>query len=517
MALIIPSVVALQDQRVKPERERTRAPIRKVVRKVRRKASKKRVRIVRRGRNPRQRRLTWMERLATLPREKRDQILSEFSEDEIRALEFDWKLWARNEQRIPEGAWDVWLIEAGRGFGKTRTGAETVRQWVYDGVMRIALIARTADDARSTMIEEGLLTVFPPHERPKYEPSKRKITFHTGAVARIFTAEEPDIPRGKQQEKAWFDEISSFDNLKEVWDNVMLGLRIGKNPQAICTSTPKPRKEYREIFKSKRSKYSSLRKVVTRGSSYDNVSNLSEVFINAVIKPYEGTRKGRQELHGEFLQDSEGALWTSRLIDAYRVADVRLDHLVEVVVAVDPSVEFNEDSAECGIVIVGRHRNGHAYVLGDATLHAPAVTKTIRGETFIGWAQRAVESYYEFEADALIGEVNNGGELVEAAIQQVNTTRVAKDPQVIVYESVRASKGKRTRAEPVAMLYDKGLVHHVGAADLDLLEEQMTTWEPGEDSPDRLDALVWALTYLYLGPGRDFEVLSRSTNWKGVL
>lgn len=516
MALIIPPAAIAKDyDKSEREHHEKRTLARTIKRKVRRKVSKRKVRVVRRAK-PRQPQ-SWIERLAQLPAKQRDRILAEFSPYELRALEFDWQLWRRESQTIPKGDWDIWLIEAGRGFGKTRTGAETVREWVEQGVMRIALIARTADDARATMIEEGILTVFPPHQYPKYEPSKRKITFHTGAVARIFTAEEPDIPRGKQQEKAWFDEASSFDNLKEIFDNVMLGLRIGKKPQAIVTTTPKSKKEYREIFKSKRSKYSKYRKVVTHGSSYENAANLSSLFINAVIKPFEGTRKGKQELYGQFLDDATGALWTSALIDRYRAPDVRLDRLTEIVVAIDPSVEYNEDSAECGIVIVARHRNGHAYVLGDWTIHAPPVTKAVNGEDVKGWAQHGVEAFYHFDADVIVGEVNNGGELVEAVIAQVNKERVKKSPATIVFESVRASKGKRTRAEPVAMLYDKGIVHHVQSADLELLEEQMTTWEPGEDSPDRLDALVWALTYLYLGDGGEFEVLSRAVNWKGIL
>src|SRR3990172_3924489 len=199
-----------------------------------RKRERRIVKRVRRKSRP-ARKLTFIERLASLPFDARQRVLASFTSDEIAALEYNWKLWARDNQRQPEGTWDIWLVESGRGFGKTRTGAETVREWVESGVMRIALIGRTADDVRSTMIEEGILQVFPAHQRPNYEPSKRKITFHTGCIARIFTAEEPDIPRGKQQEKAWFDELSSFENMKEVFDNVMFGLRIGKRPQVIVT------------------------------------------------------------------------------------------------------------------------------------------------------------------------------------------------------------------------------------------------------------------------------------------
>jgi phage terminase large subunit-like protein len=398
--------------------------------------------------------------------------ISALSDEQALAFLYDWKEWARENQIFPAGDWQYWLIKAGRGFGKSRTGAESVREAVCGlGCKRIALVGRTAADCRDTMIEgeSGLLSVFPPWQRPIYEPSKRRITFHNGAIATAYSAEKPDALRGPQHDFAWCDELAAW-KYDEAWDQLLFGLRLGVNPRAVISTTPRPTKIIREILKDPLT-------VVSSGTTYDNANNLAPSFLNAIIKKYEGTRLGRQEIQAELLEDNPEALWQRGNIDELRVKRIPTDvELVQMVVGVDPAVTSNKTSDSTGIVTAAKGDDGHYYVLGDATLK----------DTPKKWAGAAIHQYKLWEADYIIGEVNNGGDLVKEVIETVD--------QTVPFKSVRASRGKTTRAEPISALYEKGLVHHVGV--FAKLEDEMCEWMPGEKSPDRMDALVWALTEL---------------------
>ncbi|HXI40292.1 MAG TPA: terminase family protein [Bryobacteraceae bacterium] len=416
--------------------------------------------------------------LALEPEAIREEILSRYSEAQLKALRYDWDGYkARPNQIIPPGAWRLWLIQAGRGWGKTRTGAEAVRKWVKQGYRRFHLVGATAGDTRDVMVqgESGLLNCFPSHLRPVYEPSKRLITFYTGAVAYLFSADEPERLRGPQCEAFWADEIAAWRFGQDAWDNLMFGFRLGNDPRGVITTTPKPIQLLKDIIKDPHT-------FLTRSSSYENRTNLAPAFFDSIIRKYEGTRLGRQELEAELLEDIPGALWTRAVIDAYRIklGEVRWDMLVRIVVAIDPAVSAGENSDETGIVICGLARSGHVVVIEDLTCK----------ESPLQWARIAVGAYKKYGADRIVGEVNNGGDLVEANIRAVA-------PEVS-FRAVRASRGKAVRAEPVAALYEQGRVHHVGS--MPQLEDQMCGYVPGikQDSPDRMDALVWAITELLI-------------------
>ncbi len=336
----------------------------------------------------------------------------------------------------------------------------------------VNLIGATADDARDIMIEgeSGVLSVCPPIERPWYKKSERKLIWPSGCQSLIFTADEPERLRGKQHEKLWADELGSW-RYAESWDQAMFGLRLGPAPQAIVTTTPKPKPTIKELLKDAAT-------YVTRGSTYDNRPNLAPNFFNSIIRRYEGTRLGRQELNAEILDDVEGALWTTQMIDDLRVRD--FPELRRVVVAIDPAVSANPDSDETGIIGVGKGVNNEYYPLADVSgIYTP-----------LEWARKAIHLYHRIEADAIVAEVNQGGDLVEA-----NLRAAGFKGKVI---KVHASRGKVIRAEPIVGLYEQKKVHHVGS--LAMLESQMTQWSPVEDdSPDRVDALVWAMTELSEG------------------
>jgi phage terminase large subunit-like protein len=411
------------------------------------------------------------EQLKSLPDFEREEFLASLTDEEHLELYFDWEVWSRPDQLIPPGIWQVWLILAGRGFGKTRTGAETVRYWVKHSNY-VNLIGATADDARDIMVEgeSGILAICPPDERPIYQPSKRRLKWPNGAISLIFTADEPERLRGKQHTKLWCDEVAAW-KYEDSWDQAMFGLRLGDNPQAVATTTPKPTKLIRGLVKDPTV-------FVTRGSTYDNQANLAPTFLSKIVTKYEGTRLGRQELNAELLEDNPGALWNRAVLDDNRVK--KAPDLVRIVVGVDPAATSNEDSDETGIIVAGRDRQSppHFYILDDLSLIA----------TPDGWAAEVVSAYKKRRADRIIGEVNNGGEMIEAVIRH-------KDPNVS-YKAVRATRGKELRAEPIAALYEQGRVHHVGS--LPGLEDQMCDWNPqtDDDSPDRVDAMVWALTEL---------------------
>lgn len=457
--------------------------------------------------------------LRSLPQPAAARVLASLSNDELTALGGSWRHGlARPEQRAPgtDGAaidrtdWTFWLLLAGRGFGKTRSGAE----WIIDQAVKrpgshLALVAATTDDARKTMLSSGLesnegasgiLAVSPPDFRPVYEPSKRIVTWPNGTVGTVYSADEPDRLRGPQHHAAWVDEIAAWSRQREAWDMLLFGLRLGRNPQACITTTPRPVPLIRDLLANPQT-------VVTRGTTYDNRANLAEAFFANVIRRYEGTRLGRQELGGELLEDHPGALWRLGQIDALRV--IEAPDLRRIVVAIDPAVTSNPDSAETGMVVAGV---GPCCCNGRPELHGFVLADSSGRYTPNEWAQEAVARYKHHHADRIVGEVNNGGDLVEANVRSASKR--------VSYKAVRASRGKQTRAEPVAALYERGVVHHVGS--FPLLEDQLCTWDPsaGMPSPDRLDALVWALTELMLGgsagqpaTGLSLPDLSQTNPW----
>ena len=382
----------------------------------------------------------------------------------IEAVKYRWTLNARDKQQLPTMPFFVWLILAGRGFGKTRTGAETVRHWVKSYPM-VNIIGSTADDARDIMIEgeSGILSICPSNERPVYVSSKRRLEWPNGAVSLIFTADEPERLRGKQHMKIWADELAAW-RYEEAWSQTMFGLRLGDNPQAIVTTTPRPTKIIRELAADERN-------VITVGTTYENKANLAQGFFDYVIKKYEGTTLGRQELLAQILTDNPAALWKRADIDNSRV--LQAPELDRVIVGVDPSATSGGD--EAGIITVGKHGEDFYTIADDSVQGSP---KT--------WATAAVTAYHRHKANCIVAEDNNGGEMVEAVIKQV-------DPTVTV-KRVHASRGKATRAEPVAAISEQGRDHHVGA--FAALEDELCLWMVGDASPNRLDAKVWAITEL---------------------
>ena len=412
------------------------------------------------------------QRLVAAASERDLDWLDEYDEDFKRAVLYDWTVWARPAQLAPPGDWRVWLILAGRGFGKTRSGAEWIRQQVENGrVGRIALVGATAADVRDTMIEgeSGLLRVFPDEDRPRYEPSKRRVTFANGAIATTYSADEPDRLRGPNHDLAWADEVAAW-RYPEAWDQLMFGLRIGDRPRAVATTTPRPTKLIRNLAERADC-------VVTRGSTYDNTANLSPAFLDEMRQRYEGTRLGRQELEAELLLDADGALWNRDMLDQART--VTVPNLRRIVVAIDPAATANADSDETGIVVAGVDDHGHGYVLEDRSMKGSPAE----------WASAAVTAHHVHKADRIVAEANQGGDMITHTLRTVDASAPVK--------LVHASRGKRTRAEPVAALYEQGRVHHAGT--FPELEDQLCTWTPDGPSPDRLDALVWALTELMVG------------------
>lgn len=398
------------------------------------------------------------------------------SEDEARALWYDWGAWARPEQMLPAGDWLTWLVLAGRGFGKTRSGAEAVRAIVCrEPGIRIALIGPTAADCRDVMVEgeSGIKSVFPNDETPEYLPSKRLLRFHNGALGFVYSAEEPERLRGPQHHYAYCDELAVYPDPEALWDNLQFGLRLGTRPRVIVTTTPKPLPFLKKLIAEPST-------VVTRGSTFDNNANLPAATLDYFRRVYGGTRIGRQELNGEVLDEAEGALWRRTIIDQTRVRTA--PDMQRIVIAIDPAVTSGENSDETGIVAAGLGIDGEAYVLADKTCKLPPDQ----------WASRAISLFDALEGDRVIAETNNGGDLVESVLRTVRRN--------IAYEKITASRGKVVRAEPVAALYEQGRVHHVGA--MPDLEDEMVNFVPGAlvKSPNRADALVWAISYLMLKP-----------------
>lgn len=411
------------------------------------------------------------------------------------------RYWARPAQIWPRGDWKVWLLNAGRGFGKTRVGAEYTHHVARENPGRhLALVARTAADARDTMIEgeSGLLFTGSPAFRPTYEPSKRRVTWPNGCWGTVYSADKPDLLRGPNIFWFWADELASWRYAQRAWDNLMFTLRVGLHPRGVVTTTPKPTPLYRQLLKEPDT-------VVTGGSTFENAENLAASFLALLRRKYEGTQLGRQELHAEVLDEAEGALWRRSWLERDRVHPEQVPTLDRLVVSIDPSVTANEDSSECGLIVAGAKYNSGPipddfYVLSDLSgVLSP-----------MAWAKRAVDAYDLWNADRVVGEVNNGGDLIETTLRTLR--------QNLPYRTLHASRGKRARAEPVSALSEQGRVHMVGF--FAELEDQLCNWDPNVtlESPDRLDAAVWAITDLMtrrVAPDIDLsgQGLGRTSHW----
>jgi len=430
------------------------------------------------------------EKLAQMPDWRRRALLSDLAQEDADALMADWRFWARPEQMIPDEEWHGWLIMAGRGFGKNRTAAEGIVEEIRAGrVTNPGFIARTARDVRKVIVEgrSGFLQVCQNSWTPAHwEPSKTSIIFPNGVVGTTYSAEEPDALRGPEHDLVWGDEVSTWQ-YRETWDNAMFGLRVGL-ARWIATMTPKGVPLVRELIReAERDPMIKL----TGGSTYDNLSNLAQEYIKRILRRYENTRLAKQEIYGLLLEDNPDALWSRALLDATRT--LMIPQLVLVVIGVDPQGSTENEESETGIVAAGLDARGEVYVLEDATLSGKPEE----------WAAEVCACYARHSADIVVGERNYGGDMVKSVINAVNKN--------IPVELVNASRGKRVRAEPVALLYDQKRAHHLGT--FGALEDQMCTWVPSDSklpSPNRMDALVWAVHRLDptgdLHYGRDFGV-----------
>lgn len=411
--------------------------------------------------------------LVSLSESDRTKVLETLTDNEADELLTTWSFWARPEQLTPEGDWRIWLILAGRGYGKTRCGAEWVHEQIENGKMRIALVGETKADVRDVMVEgeSGILATAQRKNRPLYEPSKRRLTWPNGAIAVCYSGDEPDQLRGPQHDGAWLDELSKYRYAEDTWSNLDLGLRLGENPQVVITTTPRPIKILKDLVNDPATH-------LTKGSTYDNLHNLADSFAQRIIARYEGTRLGRQELHAEILDDIVGALWQRAFIEDHRLKNAP-DYFERIVVGVDPAITAGEEADETGIIVCGK--------LGDRGYIIDDVSGKFSPQE---WAIKAIQTYYKFNADRIVAEVNQGGDMVEHTIRTVDKN--------VAFKAVRASKGKILRAEPIAALYEQGRVHHCG--NFAQLEDQLCTYtHETRESPDRLDALVWGLTDLFIG------------------
>ena len=399
------------------------------------------------------------------------------------ALYTDWLKTARSKQLEPSGKFNIWLILAGRGWGKTRTGAQDIALYALRNPnVQCAVVAPTHGDLRRVCFggPSGLLSIIPPDcyinndEAKGYSASTSEIRLFNGSKIVGYAAINPDRLRGPQFHRAWCDELAAW-RYPEAFDQLMFGLRLGESPKCLITTTPKPTKIIKELVTRDDVN-------VTRGTTFENVDNLAEAAVENLKLRYEGTALGRQELYAEIVDDIEGALWQMSLIEELRVDET--PELRRIVVSIDPAVTNNEYSDETGIIVAGVDGNNNYYVLDD-------VSGNMSPDT---WAKKAVQCYYNWEADRIVAEVNNGGDLVERIIRTVDKN--------IPYTAVRASRGKMVRAEPIAALYEQHRAHHVGI--FPDLEDQMISYtgERNQASPDRMDAMVWALTDLSQSTGQ---------------
>jgi phage terminase large subunit-like protein len=425
----------------------------------------------------------------------REAFLSDLEEGALCALPFLFEFWALPHQLPPEGRWRSWVVLGGRGAGKSRAGAEWVRAQVEGArptdtgrARRVALVGATFDQVRDVMIqgESGILACSPPDRRPVWKAGERKLIWPNGAEAQAFSAHDPEGLRGPQFDAAWVDELAKWKKAGETWDMLQFALRLGDDPRACVTTTPRNAPVLKRLLDSPST-------VTTHAPTEANRANLAESFLEEVRARYAGTRIGRQELDGVLLADAEGALWTSEMLE--RLRRRRVPALDRIVVAVDPAVSAGKGSDACGIVVAGAVTQGPpqdwcAYVLADAT---------VQGVGPSDWARAVVRAFEVWEAERVVAEVNQGGALVETVLRQV-------DPFVPV-RRVHATRNKAVRAEPVAALYEQGRVFHAGA--FGGLEDQMVQMTgrgyAGQGSPDRVDALVWALHDLMIAPAADLR------------
>jgi len=435
---------------------------------------------------------------------QRKRAVLSLSPAEAERILWDWEFWARDKQLEPPGDWFTWLIHAGRGFGKTRTGAETVRKWAWEKRFKQILIGgRTAGDVRSIMIEgpSGILATSPPWFTPIYEPSKRQLTWPNGVVGVIRYGDAPEGFRGFEGGGAWLDELFHWAQADSAFDNLMFGMRERGDIRVMITCTPLPTRLCREISKEDDTE-------VTHGSTFENEANLAPKALAKLKKKYAGTRVGRQELDGEILTDNPAAQWTYELITRLRRGSGDVPTLVRVVIAVDPAASHGPKSDETGIVVAGLGVDGHVYVLDDLSLRGKP------GE----WARVVAGAYARWGANLVVAEKNNGGDMVESTLRSANAH--------LPVRLIHAKKGKRTRAEPVAVLYEQGLVHHVWDADDSIspaangelypfseMERQMVSVDVNDpkDHDDRLDANVYAVTELLVDendPLGDLEAMA---------
>ena len=413
----------------------------------------------------------------------RSRRIAKLTAEEAEKLYYDWSVWAREDQRTPVGDWVYWLILAGRGAGKTRAGAETVRAWARDYSL-VNMIGATRHDAREIMVtgESGLLAVCPPDERPAYLRASDRLEWPNGAITQIFSAEEPDRLRGKQHMKLWLDELAAWRD-PDAFDQAMLGLRLGDRPQAVITTTPRPTKLIKQLIDDSNA-------IVTHGTTFDNAKFLADAFLSRIVARFEGRAIGRQEFYGEIVEEAAGALWTRALIERQRLpADGPPAEYAEIVIGVDPPARSGAKADECGIVAVGRTPGGIVHVLADLTS---------QGETPGQWSARVSAAFRRYAANRVVAEINNGGEMVTQVLRQ-------SDPNLPVRQ-VTATRGKFLRAEPIAAAYERGIVFHLGV--FTKLEDQLCTLTADFDarssgfSPDRADALVWAIADL-IGPAQN--------------
>ncbi|MFK7754245.1 MAG: DNA-packaging protein [Sedimentitalea sp.] len=411
------------------------------------------------------------------------------------ALPFLFEFWAMEHQLPPEGDWRSWIVMGGRGAGKTRAGAEWVRSQVegarpldHGPARRVALVGETYDQVRDVMIQgdSGLLACSPPDRRPQWKASERKLIWPNGATAQVFSANDPEALRGPQFDAAWVDELAKWKKARSTWDQLQFALRLGDSPRVCVTTTPRNVGVLKSLINAPST-------VSTHAPTEANRANLADSFLEEVRTRYAGTRLARQELDGVLLADAEGALWTTAMLENAHTKSI--PELDRIVVALDPSVSSGEGSDACGIVVAGAVTQGppqdwRAYVLAD---------HTVQGKSPVGWAQVAIDAMHQFQAERLVAEVNQGGQLVEEVLRQVDA--------LVPYKAVHAARGKTARAEPVAALYEQGRVRHV--AGLGDLEEQMCLMTArgfeGQGSPDRVDALVWALHELMIAPAAQFR------------
>jgi phage terminase large subunit-like protein len=433
--------------------------------------------------------------IASLPKATRTEVLRGLDDVTLAALPFLFEFWALDHQLPPEGAWRSWVILGGRGAGKTRAGAEWVRGRVEGArpsdpgrARRVALVAETYDQARDVMVfgESGILACSPPDRRPEWLATRRRLVWPNGAEAQTFSASEPEALRGPQFDAAWVDELAKWKKADAAWDMLQFALRLGDDPRQVVTTTPRDVAILRTILGARST-------VSTHAATAANRANLAPGFLAEVEARYGGTRTGRQELEGLLLEDREGALWTTAGLEAVRTDAPPA--FTRVVVAVDPPVTGHAGSDECGIVVAGALTEGppaqwRAVVLEDASVSAAKPTD---------WARAALDAVARHGADRLVAEVNQGGDLVESVIRQIDA--------LAPYRAVRAARGKAARAEPVAALYEQGRVSHLRG--LGALEDQMCQMTirgyEGAGSPDRLDALVWAIHDLMILPARDIR------------